>query len=653
MSAEPQAGGAFHELLASFDFDDNPSEAWPVWADLYTTETDGTMYGVATTSTTPPSAQQVKDGQDHTGAAAAHAWSWAVDHAGYEKEKVEGLTVGTRYYFYQVHETTGNVLGSVTFRYSRLARSKNVASGGPLAAHVFETPGTYNVSMTVQKGDYSDTETVEITVADPDVYYAGAATIYVSSAGDFSAAPGGATTSTSIPTGEDLREKRILILGGETHVLPAMWTGEYNTQFGRFGAPELGPAKVRWIGQRTASGAYYTGNWPSNVTFLEGCDVWESEGSVAGTYRQGFADDYTVNNFLFVKTNLYNSNYDAVNSIPFALAELTMFSVINAPDDTVAARFTFPKGNIAYEMEIDRPWDAEQYMSIIIYTNCAHQQAYLGCYFDKSFTELTRHPCGIKMLMEQCRSPGRINPLRPRNIIKFHANGDDAFEDPPTAGKRYESAFNILRNNDFHGGMGDGADVVALAPQDNGNAAVTTNYTVQKLRDCIIEGNAFRLNPAAEPNNHIIMLGQNMTSRNNEWDTGDPCKVTGQTLANSFQATGNNYTASIAVDGVTSPFQKDEWITGETSGARALITSASGTTPTDTLSVNFNFDPRFEDNENISGSMGGSGVANIATANYARSVFVWENLSFMGPYFEYDGNPPGWSEFPGKDFLVI
>jgi PKD repeat protein len=49
--------------------------------------------------------------------------------------------------------------------------SRNLATG-PVAAHVFETPGTYTVSLTVLDGGAPATKSVQITVTDPDTVFA-------------------------------------------------------------------------------------------------------------------------------------------------------------------------------------------------------------------------------------------------------------------------------------------------------------------------------------------------------------------------------------------------------------------------------------------------------------------------------------------------
>jgi len=73
-------------------------------------------------------------------------------------------------------------------------KSKNTAKGG-IAAHVFETPGNYLVTLTVRdQTGVIDTRSFSISVQDPDVYYAGLKTTCVNPLGDmdFSAAPSGA-----------------------------------------------------------------------------------------------------------------------------------------------------------------------------------------------------------------------------------------------------------------------------------------------------------------------------------------------------------------------------------------------------------------------------------------------------------------------------
>lgn len=83
-------------------------------------------------------------------------------------------------------------------------RSKNSAAG-PEAAHVFDTPGSYTVTLSVtnQSGG-SDAAALTITVEDPDAFYAGSKTTCVSSVGSFTGCPAGASQVTTSDFGEAL-----------------------------------------------------------------------------------------------------------------------------------------------------------------------------------------------------------------------------------------------------------------------------------------------------------------------------------------------------------------------------------------------------------------------------------------------------------------
>lgn len=85
-----------------------------------TTDTaDGTIYGVVTTSSTPPSAAQVKSGLDHTGSFAEWAGSSAVGSTGAKTLNATGLSASTGYYGHLMHEDAAanqsNVVSSAQF----------------------------------------------------------------------------------------------------------------------------------------------------------------------------------------------------------------------------------------------------------------------------------------------------------------------------------------------------------------------------------------------------------------------------------------------------------------------------------------------------------------------------------------------------------
>ncbi len=109
-------------------------------------------------------------------------------------------------------------------RWSTTNGDKNTHTG-PIAAHVFERPGTFVTTATTVGPDGNEiTQTATIVVTDPDEVFAGESTICVSQSGDFEGAPAGcrqiqaddvSTVSPYIQPGT-----RILFRRGETWPMP-------------------------------------------------------------------------------------------------------------------------------------------------------------------------------------------------------------------------------------------------------------------------------------------------------------------------------------------------------------------------------------------------------------------------------------------------
>ena len=73
-----------------------------------TNEGNGTLYAVVTASATPPTAAQVKLGQDHTGAAALRVRSQAVSGTGVQNIASGDVSAGTRYWHYMHEDAATN-----------------------------------------------------------------------------------------------------------------------------------------------------------------------------------------------------------------------------------------------------------------------------------------------------------------------------------------------------------------------------------------------------------------------------------------------------------------------------------------------------------------------------------------------------------------
>jgi len=100
-------------------------------------------------------------------------------------------------------------------------KTKNSATG-PIAAHVFESPGTYRVWLTVKDGgQIVKTDWATIVVEDPDEYYKGTKTVCVSTGTDFTGAPAGADCRGGISNLSSITSlatagKRILLRRGDS-----------------------------------------------------------------------------------------------------------------------------------------------------------------------------------------------------------------------------------------------------------------------------------------------------------------------------------------------------------------------------------------------------------------------------------------------------
>jgi PKD repeat protein len=129
-------------------------------------------------------------------------------------------------------------------------QSRNVEYG-PLAIHVFDRPGTYNVQLTVRSNTEALPRTVTVYVDDPNTVWSGK-TRCISSSGNFTGCPSGATQVTSSSYGSATAtalaagDRRILFRGGETFALDA--TPSLPNGPGMIGSYGSGKARINGVG---------------------------------------------------------------------------------------------------------------------------------------------------------------------------------------------------------------------------------------------------------------------------------------------------------------------------------------------------------------------------------------------------------------------
>ena len=129
--------------------------------------------------------------------------------------------------------------------------SRNTATG-PIAAHVFENVGTFNVTLTVVDGSATATQTVQITVADPNTTFA-STTVCINMNGDadFTGCPGGASQVIATAANDFDALMTAQIAAGKRRIL-----------FKRGGTFNVSATSVIKVAGPGIVGAYGSGNRP-------------------------------------------------------------------------------------------------------------------------------------------------------------------------------------------------------------------------------------------------------------------------------------------------------------------------------------------------------------------------------------------------------
>jgi hypothetical protein len=116
----------------------------------------------------------------------------------------------------------GDPAGNATWAYgSRVGQSSKNIAYGAVAGHVFETPGTYTVTVTAFDGTNTNATTTTITVTDPNVVFSGANTVCFSTSADYANCPAGAahvqTSNFATAVNTNMApNRRLLFRRGET-----------------------------------------------------------------------------------------------------------------------------------------------------------------------------------------------------------------------------------------------------------------------------------------------------------------------------------------------------------------------------------------------------------------------------------------------------
>lgn len=190
--------------------------------------------------------------------------------------------------------------------------SKNSAIGGPLAAHVYETAGSYSACLIAFDGtNTSPEQCVTITVTAADTTYSGTNTVCISNSTSFTGCPSGATEVSSSSDWDAIivshrgNNKRLLFeRGGTWQASTAPTFGFDGWTIGAYGSGAKPICEVVTSGQRCLN----PGTTSETHSDAKVIDLDFYGGATEGSTTQAISIAGTFNNLLLLRLDVSNFN---------------------------------------------------------------------------------------------------------------------------------------------------------------------------------------------------------------------------------------------------------------------------------------------------------------------------------------------------------
>jgi hypothetical protein len=374
--------------------------------------------------------------------------------------------------------------------------SRNLATG-PVAAHVFETPGTYTVCVTAFDGVNTASTSIEITVTDPNIVFA-ANTLCVGAGSEPVAGEGGCPAGASVLASGDFdaaindniaNRKRILFRRGD------VFTGDTDTR-----VMVEGPGLI---------GAFGSGNAP--VVNLSGA---ETVGILISDKETPNFKDWRVMDL-------------EINGSSEPKAEGVL--AIGGMDQVTLLRLNIHHVHVGVRLSpstLDFPdWEAHHLWDQFFMVDSSIQTLIGGSGGNGMFIGAQRFAVLGSVLSDSTggehvlRTPsvykgviGHNNmstPSSDKHVLKLHA---EPFNVSPTGFTEQI----VIADNKFTGGTGS-AWTVTLGPQDGSSD--------ETVRNVIVERNWFA--PHASQQVAVVVWAQDVTVRNNLFDLTGTSQVRG------------------------------------------------------------------------------------------------------------------------------
>lgn len=391
---------------------------------------------------------------------------------------------------YAIHDLTYafdfDDAGSGTWAVSGL--SKNTQTGGPLAAHVFETPGTYNVTVTVTDSlDREDMATVEVVVGDPDTDYPTTDTVVVSTSGNYAGAPSGAATVTSLAAAAPLAGKRILLRRGESFGSLSLPQGSVGVRIGAIGSGAKPQVSSVSIG---ADRALDAADFPADIV-IQDLDI-----------ANGVEQTASARQILLFRCDMNDAGSSVNNMINFS-AGLGYWAV-DDPDrvvDTADFYNTHEMYFVENSILGSTQTDGVPYGNIY---GAGARIVVMGNVIGGADQHTLRMFSLYKSFIAHNELQGRSSEGI-RHSLKLHSGGYGAYADSFATAPSYATSQVVIADN-LCGNAADNNDwTIAVRPQNQ------SDYSAEGIEDVILERNAMIV--GTKTSLDIIAVGRRITIR--------------------------------------------------------------------------------------------------------------------------------------------
>lgn len=360
-------------------------------------------------------------------------------------------------------------------------KSKNSESGGPIAAHVYLTPGSFTAKV---NGD-----TVTIAVSDPAAAYAGMKTVCIGK--DFTGCPAGAAQQSGLPSGTAWSGKRWLLHTGESFGDISILDGNSGVQVGSYGS-----------GAKPVVASVGVGNWrPTTANFAT--DITVMDLNVSNGISQSIGSRVLV---------LRNDVHSAKGSggIPLSMGELDywyrgdQFRTVPQSAFYNAREVFFVENNAIGTNTVDGSSG---------FWGDGSRVAMLGNRLGRYQQHTVRFSALDRAILAHNELQG-ISADGIRHSLKLHSMGFNAYADGAindTSGRGGWVTSKVVIANNLLGNAADNNTWTAiLGPQNN---------TVgEGLEDIIVENNRFVRGPNTSTD--LIIQARRVTVRGNATSTG-------------------------------------------------------------------------------------------------------------------------------------